>query len=103
MPDLEMLLRDVRPEPDPVWAEKLDAKVAARFPKPARRRFWQVSFLSVRQQIFAMGGVGLVAGLAALLVITNSGTYTSPSSLELPASVTAGAPPSADSAGGSSS
>jgi uncharacterized protein DUF4349 len=80
MPDLEMLLRDVRPAPDPAWAEQLDAKVAARFPKPAKRRFWRVSFLSVRAQIFAMGGVGLVAGLAALLVITASSSYTSSSS-----------------------
>ena len=68
MPDLEMLLRDVKPAPDPVWAEQLDQKVAARFPKPAKRRRWRVSFLSVRQQIFAMGGVGLVAGLAAAAV-----------------------------------
>jgi hypothetical protein len=102
MPDLEMLLRDVRPAPDPVWAENLDAKVAARFPKAAKRRFWRVSFLSVRQQIFAMGGVGLVAGLAALLVITNLGTYTSTSSMDLP-TATSEAPESAgDSAGGSS-
>ena len=36
MPDLEMLLRDVRPAPDPAWTAKLDARVAARF--PARRR-----------------------------------------------------------------
>ena len=35
MPDLETLLRDVRPAPDPAWAAKLDARVAARFPEPA--------------------------------------------------------------------
>jgi hypothetical protein len=34
MPDLEMLLRDVRPAPNAAWAEKLDARVAARFPGP---------------------------------------------------------------------
>ena len=28
MPDLEMLLREVRPVPDPAWATKLDARVA---------------------------------------------------------------------------
>ena len=32
MPDLETLLRDVKPAPDPAWATKLDARVAAGFP-----------------------------------------------------------------------
>jgi len=27
MPDLEMLLREVRPVPDPAWTAKLDARV----------------------------------------------------------------------------
>ena len=37
MPDLEMLLRDVRPAPDPDWTARLDAQVAARFPRPVPR------------------------------------------------------------------
>jgi hypothetical protein len=97
MPDLEMLLRDVRPAPDPVWAERLDEKVAAGFRRPPKRRFWQVSFLSVRQQLFAMCSVGLVAGLAALLVITNMGSYTSSSSSDLSMPAAAKAPSSAGS------
>ena len=35
MPDLEMLLRDVRPVPDPDWAARLDKRAAAGFPGPA--------------------------------------------------------------------
>ena len=37
MPDLETLLRDVKPAPDPQWAGKLDARVAAGFPSPPSR------------------------------------------------------------------
>ncbi len=37
MPDLETLLRDVKPAPDPAWALKLDTRVAHRFPTPPSR------------------------------------------------------------------
>lgn len=37
MPDLETLLRDVRPAPDPVWATRLDARAEAGFPRAWRR------------------------------------------------------------------
>src|SRR3954447_5339121 len=37
MPDLEMLLRDVRPVPNPDWAARLDKRAAAGFPsRPSR-------------------------------------------------------------------
>jgi hypothetical protein len=34
MPDLETLLRDDKPAPDPKWATKLDSRVAAGVPTP---------------------------------------------------------------------
>jgi len=37
MPDLEMLLRDVRPVPNPDWAARLDKRAAAGFPSPPSR------------------------------------------------------------------
>src|SRR3954451_19178531 len=37
MPDLEMLLRDVRPVPNPDWAARLDRRAAAGFPSPPSR------------------------------------------------------------------
>ena len=37
MPDLEMLLRDVRPVPNPDWAARLDKRAAAGFPVPPSR------------------------------------------------------------------
>src|SRR5690242_13885553 len=97
MPDLETLLRDVRPVPAPEFAARLDAQVAAGFRRPSKRPFWRV-----RHQILAMGGVGLVAGLAAILVIANLGTYTSSSSDSMSMPAVAKAPPeSAKSSGGS--
>ena len=64
MPDLEMLLRDLRPDPDPVWAEKLDAKVAARFPGPVPA--WKQKLQAVRDHIAALT---LVTASAAALVL----------------------------------
>src|SRR4051812_45871776 len=37
MPDLEMLLRDVRPVPNPDWTARLDKRAAAGFPSPPSR------------------------------------------------------------------
>ena len=58
MPDLEMLLRDVRPAPDPAWATRLDARVAARFPKPPPA--WKKPLIAVREHFFAFGAVAAV-------------------------------------------
>ena len=68
MPDLEMLLRDVRPAPDPAWATKLDARVAARFPKPTPA--WKKPLIAFREHFFAFGAVATVGcALLALVVV----------------------------------
>jgi hypothetical protein len=79
MPDLEMLLRDVRPAPDPAWAAQLDARVAARFPGPPPR--WKAQLLALREHFFAFGVAGAVASMLLVLVIaavnSHSGNDTS--------------------------
>jgi hypothetical protein len=72
MPDLEMLLREVRPEPDPAWATKLDARVAARFPKPTPA--WKKPLIAFRAHLMAFGAVATVgcALLAFVLVVGNN-------------------------------
>ena len=65
MPDLEMLLRDVRPTPDPVWAEKLDAKVAARFPRPVPA--WKRKLQAFREHLAAL--MLVTASAAAVLLV----------------------------------
>src|SRR3954447_23604505 len=66
MPDLETLLRDVRPAPDPQWAMRLDARVAARFPGPPPR--WKQALLAVREHLLALGGVATVATLVIVVI-----------------------------------
>jgi hypothetical protein len=63
MPDLETLLRDVRPAPDPDWAVKLDARVAARFPAPVPR--WKAKLHALRDH---MAALTLTTATAAALV-----------------------------------
>ena len=57
MPDLETLLREVRPAPDPAWAARLDTRVAAPVSRPAAaleaRRF-----IALREHFLAFGAVG---------------------------------------------
>src|SRR3954453_4756565 len=67
MPDLEMLLRDVRPAPDPAWTARLDARVAARFPGPPPR--WKVALETIRMHFMALRAVGAVGALIVALVI----------------------------------
>src|SRR3954452_6579189 len=67
MPDLEMLLRDVRPAPDPAWAARLDARVAARFPGPPPR--WKAPLITLRDHVLAFGVAGAVASMLAALVL----------------------------------
>ena len=67
MPDLEMLLRDVRPAPDPAWAAKLDARVAARFPKPTPA--WKKPLIAFREHFIAFGAVATVGCAILALVI----------------------------------
>jgi hypothetical protein len=67
MPDLEMLLRDVRPAPDPAWTTKLDARVAARFPKPTPA--WKKPLIAFREHFFAFGAVATVGCAVLALVV----------------------------------
>src|SRR4051794_27129376 len=67
MPDLEMLLRDIRPAPEPAFAARLDARVADRFPGPPPR--WKAPFLAVRGHVLALGTATAIAGVIAFLVI----------------------------------
>ena len=63
MPDLEMLLREVRPAPDPAWAARLDARVAARFPGPAAA-LEGAAASTLRDHFLAIGAVATVATAA---------------------------------------
>jgi hypothetical protein len=67
MPDLEMLLREARPAPDPAWAARLDARVAARFPGPPPR--WKAMLQAFRVHFMAISAVGAVGALIVALVI----------------------------------
>src|ERR1044072_2090319 len=67
MPDLEMLLREVRPVPDPAWTAKLDARVAARFPGPPPR--WKAPLIALRDHLLAFGAAATVAWLLVVLVM----------------------------------
>src|SRR5262245_41397792 len=67
MPDLEMLLRDIRPVPEPAWAAKLDARVVARFPGPPPR--WKAPLIALRDHMLALGAVATVASILILIVI----------------------------------
>src|SRR4051794_39061911 len=60
MPDLEMLLRDIRPVPEPAWAAQLDTRVANRFPGPPPR--WKAPFIALREHMLALGTLTAVAG-----------------------------------------
>jgi hypothetical protein len=67
MPDLEMLIRDVRPEPHPGWAAKLDARVAARFPKPTPA--WKKPLIAFRANFMALSAVATVGCVLVALAL----------------------------------
>jgi hypothetical protein len=73
MPDLETLLRDVRPVPEPAWAARLDARAAAGFPGPPPR--WKAPLIALRDHILALGAVGAVVSAVIALVIVAGVTY----------------------------
>ena len=60
MPDLETLLRETKPAPDPAWTLRMDTKVAHRFPTPPSRA-----------KRFRMGFRAHLGGLLAGLVVTS--------------------------------
>jgi Domain of unknown function (DUF4349) len=67
MPDLEMLLRDVRPAPDPAWAARLDTKAAQGFPRPPAA--WKRPLIALREHLFAFGALASAASVAIVLII----------------------------------
>src|SRR4051794_34106078 len=105
MPDLEMLLRDLRPAPDPAWAARLDTRVAQRFPRPPA--WWKRPFIAFRENLFAFGAVGTIATALIVLVVAGinaNGGGANDDKAASPASLEAAATPAAtteDSAGGS--
>ncbi len=66
MPDLETLLRDVKPAPDPSWTLKLDTRVANRFPGPPPR--WKRPFIAVRDHLLAIFATLAVASVMGVIV-----------------------------------
>jgi hypothetical protein len=90
MPDLEMLLREIRPVPEPAWAARLDARVAARFPGPPPR--WKAPFIAVRQNFLAFGAAGAIASVLVVLIVVglnSGGVDDMSSSMSAPASKSA--------------
>ncbi|MBE2317235.1 DUF4349 domain-containing protein [Solirubrobacter sp. CPCC 204708] len=67
MPDLETLLRDVKPEPDPAWTLKLDTRVANRFPQPPSR--FKRRMITIGEHMVAIVASLAVAGVMAVVVI----------------------------------
>jgi hypothetical protein len=67
MPDLEMLLRDVRPAPDPAWAARLDARAAAGFPGPVPP--WKAKLRALRDHMAALSLATATAGTLMLILI----------------------------------
>src|SRR3954453_13022299 len=97
-----MLLRDVRPTPEPNWAGSLDRKVAAGFPRPPA--LWKRPFIALRAHVFAFGAVATVASMIVVLVIVLSNVSTgSDDSGSGSVAAMKAAPESADSAGAASS
>src|SRR4051812_12232177 len=101
MPDLEMLLRDVRPVPDTAWAARLDARVAARFPSPPPR--WKTALIAVRDHLFTIGAVGAVASLIVVMVIAGVSSNSGDDSADRGNKMAAPASDSSDSGGASAS
>jgi len=67
MPDLETLLLDVRPTPRPEFTTKLDARVAARFPKPVPR--WKRKLRTLREHAAGLTLAAATAGAMLLIVV----------------------------------
>ena len=67
MPDLETLLRDVKPAPDPSFTLKLDTRVANRFPGPPPRR--KRPFIAVRDHLLGIFATLAVASVMGVIVI----------------------------------
>jgi hypothetical protein len=67
MPDLETLLRDVRPTPRPEFTTKLDSRVAARFPGPVPA--WKRKLRTLRDHMAALTLATATAGALMLILV----------------------------------
>jgi hypothetical protein len=67
MSDLETLLRELRPVPEPAFAARLDARVAQRFARPPR-------FAHVRRNFFAFAAVAVPIALVVFVLASHSGS-----------------------------
>jgi hypothetical protein len=102
MPDLEMLLREVRPAPAPAFTARLDARVAARFPGPPPR--WKAMLAGLRAHFMAFGAVGaLGAAIVALVIAAPSFNTGSDDSANYSTGGGAAAPAATPAAGSDSS
>jgi hypothetical protein len=75
MPDLETLLRETKPEPDPKWALELDTRVAHGFPRPPA--VWTRPLIAVRDHwlgLFATLAVASVMGVVVLAALSAEDT-----------------------------
>lgn len=91
MPDLETLLRETKPAPDPAWTLRMDSQVAHRFPTPPSRT--RRTLTTIRDHLLAIFASLAVAGVIGIVVVagfsgmsggddeaaTSSGSYTADS------------------------
>lgn len=94
MPDLETLLRETKPTPDPTWALKLDQQVARGFPRPPAR--WQRPLLAARNHLLGVFATLAVASVMGVVVIA---ALSSDSRDETSSVAASAAPEYADDAG----
>ena len=74
MPDLETLLRDVRPTPRPAFTAKLDSRAAAGFPGPVPG--WKRKLRALRDHAAALTLATATAGALLLVVVVIAKTVT---------------------------
>lgn len=89
MPDLETLLRETKPAPDPAWTLRLDTRVANRFPTPpSRAKRVRMGFRSHLGGIMAGLVVTSVVAVTVVGVASMDGAdeADSPASMAVPAS-----------------
>jgi hypothetical protein len=67
MPDLETLVRDVRPEPNPAWVARLDARAAAHFPTPPPK--WKRPLIAMGEHLIAFSAAGAMASVLIVVIV----------------------------------
>src|SRR4051794_24728691 len=68
--DLETLVRATRPAPDPVWAARLDTRVARRFPD-AMPPWYMWLYELLRANLVPVGALAGVATVVALIAVAH--------------------------------